>query len=123
VAVDDLPFAVLGATVAALTTGQSWLDALLDTLSMRRRQHGDLIAGQLPDVPWQPPQATYLAWLDCRRIGEGEQPRNVFLDRGRVALEPGPRFGAPGSGFVRLNFGTSQAVLAEAIDRMASALT
>jgi hypothetical protein len=37
VAADDLPFAVPGATVAALTTGQSWLDALLDTLKMRRR--------------------------------------------------------------------------------------
>ena len=59
---------------------------------MRRRQHGGLIAAQLRDVPWQPPRATYLAWLDCRRIGDGEQPRNVFLDHGRVALEPGPRF-------------------------------
>jgi cysteine-S-conjugate beta-lyase len=123
VALDALPFAVLGATVAALTTGQSWLYALLDTLKMRRRQLGGLIAGQLPDVPSSHPQATYLASLDCRRIGDGEQPRNVFLDRGRVALEPGPRFGTPGSGFVRLNFGTSEAVPAEAIERMASALS
>ena len=45
-AADDLPFAVPGATVAALTTGQSWLDALLDTLKMRRRQ-----LGGLPVVP------------------------------------------------------------------------
>ena len=95
----DLPFAVPGATVAALTTSESWLDALPDTLTMRRRQPGGLIAAQLPDAPWQPPQATYLAWLDCRHIGDGEQPRNVFLDRGRVALEPGPRLGTPGSGF------------------------
>jgi len=46
VAADDLPFAVPGATVAALTTGQSWLDALPDTLKMRRRQ-----LGGLPVVP------------------------------------------------------------------------
>jgi cystathionine beta-lyase len=114
-------FGVL-AMVAALTTGQPWLDALLATLEIRRRQLGDLIAAQLPDIRWQPPQATYLAWLDCRRVGRGEQPRDLFLRRGRVALEPGPRFGAPGSGFVRLNFGTSEAVLAEAIERMAAAL-
>jgi hypothetical protein len=56
VAADDLPFAVLGATVAALTTGQSLLDALVDTLEMRRRQHGGPIAAQLRDVPWQPPR-------------------------------------------------------------------
>ena len=90
---------------------------------MRRRPLGGLIAAQLPDVPQQPPQATYLASLDCRRIGDGEQPRSVFLDRGRVALEPGPRFGTPGSGFVRLNFGTSEAAPAETIKRMASALS
>jgi cysteine-S-conjugate beta-lyase len=96
VVLDALPFAVLGATVADLTTGQSWLDALLDALKMRRRQLGGLIAAQLPDVPQQPPQATYSASPDCRRIGDGEQPRSVFLDRGRVALEPGPRFGTPG---------------------------
>jgi cystathionine beta-lyase len=90
---------------------------------MRRRQPGGLIAAQLPDVPHQPPQATYLASLDCRRIGDGEQPRSGFLDRGRIALEPGPRFGTPGSGFVRLNICTSQAALAGAIERMASALS
>jgi cysteine-S-conjugate beta-lyase len=115
-------FGVL-ATVAALTKGQPWLDALLATLAMRRRQLGGLLAAQLADVGWHPPQATFLAWLDCRRIGDGEQPRDVFLYRGRVALEPGPNFGTPGSGFVRLNFGTSEAVLTEAIKRMASALS
>jgi cysteine-S-conjugate beta-lyase len=89
---------------------------------MRRRQLAALIGTLLPDVCWQPPQATCLAWLDCRRIGPGDQPRNLFLNRGRVALEPGTRFGKEGAGFVRLNFGTSQAVLTEAIQRMASAL-
>jgi cystathionine beta-lyase len=120
VAVDDLPFAVLGATVAALTTGQSWLDALLDTLKMRRRQLGGLIAAQLPDVPWQP---AYLAWLDCRRIGDGEQPRNVFPDCGRVALETRTTVRHTRKRLRAAELGTSEAVLAEAIERMASALS
>jgi cysteine-S-conjugate beta-lyase len=71
-------------------------------------------------VTWTPPQATYLAWLDCRALGLGDDPAAAFLDRGRVALSPGPDYGAPGAGFVRLNFGTSPAFVSEAVRRMAS---
>jgi cystathionine beta-lyase len=46
----------------------------------------------------------------------------VFLERGRVALEPGPRFGSPGRGFARLNIGCSPEVLEEAVRRMVSAV-
>jgi cysteine-S-conjugate beta-lyase len=113
-------FGVL-ASVAAFTDGREWLDALVATLDQRRTQLARLLAQRLPDVRWCPPEATYLGWLDCREYGEGTAPQELFLDRGRVALEPGPRFGAPGSGWVRLNFGTSAEILQEAVDRMAAA--
>jgi cysteine-S-conjugate beta-lyase len=45
----------------------------------------------------------------------------VFLDRGRVAVARGPRFGRQGEGFVRLNIGTSPELIAEAVRRMAGA--
>jgi cysteine-S-conjugate beta-lyase len=110
------------ATVAAYTEGEAWLDDLLVTLDQRRTQLGRLIAIQLPQVTWHPPEATFLAWLDCSAIGPDDTARERFLDRGRVALEPGLRFGAAGSGYARLNFGTSEAILDEAISRMATAL-
>ena len=66
-----------------------------------------------------PPQAGYLAWLDCRELGLGDDPAEAFLERGRVALSPGPTFGEQGRGFARLNFGTSAALLEEAVRRMA----
>jgi cystathionine beta-lyase len=71
-------------------------------------------------VSWRPPQATYLAWLDCRSLGSGDEPRDRFFDGG-VALEPGSRFGEH-SGYLRLNFGTSVEVLELAVSRMARAL-
>ena len=46
----------------------------------------------------------------------------MFLDRGRVALGRGLDFGAPGDGFVRVTIGTSTALLADIVDRMAAAL-
>jgi cystathionine beta-lyase len=114
-------FGVL-ATVAAYTEGESWLDELLVTLDQRRTELGQLLAARLPQLSWRPPEATFLAWLDCSAIGPDDTGRNLFLDRGRVALEPGLRFGAEGSGYARLNFGTSAAILDEATSRMAAAL-
>jgi len=84
---------------------------------------GDLLSTHLPDVRWQAPEATYLAWLDCRALGLGDDPARVFRERGRVALGSGPAY-APeqGRGFVRLNFATSPEIIAEAVRRMASVL-
>jgi cysteine-S-conjugate beta-lyase len=64
-----------------------------------------------------------MAWIDCTALGLGEDPAAAFLDRGRVALYPGPEFGSGGKGFARLNFGTSRAIVMEAVDRMARALS
>jgi len=67
------------------------------------------------------PEASFLAWLDCRALGFGEDPAAEFLARGRVALSSGPGFGAQGRGFARLNMGTSPELMAEAVRRMAAA--
>jgi cystathionine beta-lyase len=108
------------ASIAAFTDGDPWLSALIDTLAARRRQLADLLATRLPLVRWTPSEATYLSWLDCSAWGEDASPASRFLAEGRVAVEPGTRFGAAGSGFVRLNFATSPEILDEAIARMAS---
>jgi len=39
-----------------------------------------------------------------------------------VALNPGPDFGAPGRGFVRLNLATTPDVIEEAVERMSRAV-
>ena len=72
-------------------------------------------------IGFDPPDATYLAWLDCTGLGLPADPAEFFLARARVMLSPGPAF-ANGEGFVRLNFATSRAVLREMCDRMAAAL-
>jgi cysteine-S-conjugate beta-lyase len=110
------------ASEAAFAGGEEWLDRLLGYLGRTRRRLPELLAEKLPDVGYQPGQATYLAWLDCRRLGLGDDPAAHFLERGRVALSSGPEFGSPGRGFARLNFGTSWALVQEAVARMARAL-
>jgi len=110
------------ASVAAFTDGDPWLATLIETLAARRAQLGDLLAARLPALRWTPPEATYLAWLDCSALGRDEEPRELFLAEGRVAVEPGTRFGARGPGYVRLNFATSPEILDEATARMAAAV-
>jgi cystathionine beta-lyase len=110
------------ATVAAYTGGGPWLDRLLATLDDRRTVLSGLLRDRLPAVSWLAPESTFLAWLDCSALGGGNDPREHFLEKARVALEPGLNFGRPGSGHVRLNFGTSVEILDEATARMARSL-
>ncbi|HEU5392762.1 MAG TPA: aminotransferase class I/II-fold pyridoxal phosphate-dependent enzyme [Streptosporangiaceae bacterium] len=117
-------FGVL-ASLAAWREGADWLDALLGQLDHARGEFGRLLSERLPGVRYIPPEASYLAWLDCAGLGlgpSGPEPAQLFLDRGRVALGRGLDFGAPGDGFVRVTIGTSSELLAAIVDRMASAL-
>jgi cysteine-S-conjugate beta-lyase len=114
-------FGVIAAE-AAFTHGRPWLTELLTGLDANRRLLGDLLAAHLPGIGYHRPQATYLAWLDCRALGLGDDPAQAFLRHGRVALSPGPAFGRIGRGFARLNFGTAPDRVAEAVRRMAAAL-
>lgn len=110
------------ASEAALRHGEPWLADLLTGLDANRALLARLLGEQLPDVGYSPPDASYLAWLDCRRLGIGDDPAAVFRDRGKVALYPGHRFGSAGRGFVRLNLGTSPTLVEEAVRRMATSL-
>jgi cystathionine beta-lyase len=124
------------AHTTAFHEGEPWLDALLAGLAGNRALLGTLIEGHLPHLGFRQPEGTYLAWLDCRRLGlhdpasdgapgivtELAGPARFFLDHARVALSSGHVFGAGGGGHVRLNFATSRTILTEAVERMARAV-
>ncbi|WP_229899766.1 MalY/PatB family protein [Streptomyces hiroshimensis] len=110
------------AHTAALRDGGDWLDAVLTALDENRRLLGELLEQHLPEIRYMRPEGTYLAWLDCRALGLGDDPAAVFLERGRVALSSGIPFGTGGAGHVRLNFAASPEVLTEAVRRMAAAV-
>jgi cystathionine beta-lyase len=117
---------VLGYTAAfaAYRDGQPWLDELLRYLEANRDFVTEYVRTRLPGVAMYPPEATYLAWLDCRNAGEaGRDPYTFFLERARVALNDGVLFGPGGAGHVRLNFGCPRSMLAKALDQMRDALT
>jgi cysteine-S-conjugate beta-lyase len=110
------------AALGAWTEGDAWLAAVMDVLDENRQRLVDLLSRHLPGVSYTPPAATYLAWLDCSVLGDGDTPHEVFRERG-VEVSPGLQFGTSGAGHVRLNFATSPAVLERIVAVMGASAT
>ncbi len=114
-------FGVL-ASLAAFTEGGAWLDECVRHIAVNRSLLSELVASELPGVRYREPEAGYLAWLDFRETHLGDDPAEVLHTVGRVALSPGGPMGDQGRGFARLNFGTSAAIVTEAVRRIAVTL-
>lgn len=114
---------ILGAiaTTAAYRAGGTWLDDLLAYLDRNRQALGKLLATHLPEIGYQPPEGTYLAWLDCRRLQIKSPLGDFFREAAGVALLDGDTCGDAGHGFVRLTFATPLPILQRAVTRMAHA--
>jgi len=106
--------------IAAYLAGEEWLQEVVGILDGNRRLVGDLLGASMPEAGYVAPEASYLAWIDLREYGLGDDPAAVILERAGLALSSGPSFGRQGRGFARLNFGTSPALLAQIVDRLAS---
>ncbi|HCJ86281.1 MAG: hypothetical protein MB55_04705 [marine actinobacterium MedAcidi-G3] len=110
------------ATAAGWEKGDAWIAELVEGLDHNRHLLAEMLSEHLPQIRYRPPQATYLSWLDCRDLGLGDNPAEIFMSRGKVALNSGLDFGVEGTGYVRLNFATSPEMLAMIVERMASAV-
>ena len=110
---------VLGyaASEAAYRHGEPWRRQLVAYLR-GNAQRVEAAVGAMSGLSTTPVEATYLAWIDARELGQ-EHPA-AFFEAAGVGLSDGRDFGAPG--FVRLNFGCPRATLDEALARMAKAV-
>ena len=111
------------ATTAAYRDGAAWLSDVVGYLDGSRELLERLLREQLPAVGYQPPEGTYLAWLDCRDLRVDGSPAEFFEAKAQVLLTDGAACGEAGSGHVRLNFATPRPILAEIVRRMAAAVT
>lgn len=105
----------MAATTAAYQHGVPWRTALLDYL----RENRDLVMtlDGINGLHIIKPQATYLAWIDCR--GSGIENPHAFFEAAGTGLSDGGDFGAPG--FLRLNFGCPRSTLRRAVDLIRTA--
>ncbi|MDN5587375.1 MAG: aminotransferase class I/II-fold pyridoxal phosphate-dependent enzyme [Brevibacterium sp.] len=110
------------ATTAAYTQSGDWLDEITAYLKGNRELLTDLVSTHLPNATYLPPEGTYLAWLDLRGYGLEAGLSEHFNERAHVAITEGRLCGEVGAGHIRLNFALPRPLLAEAIERIASAL-
>ncbi|GAA4680134.1 MalY/PatB family protein [Frondihabitans cladoniiphilus] len=109
----------LHANVAALSC-TDWLDDAVVKVAANASLLGALLAENLPGVVYHRPRAGYLAWLDFRGLGLGDDPAVSLRENAYVALNSGLSFGREGRGFARLNLACDPATLREAVLRIAS---
>ncbi|SFL90255.1 MalY/PatB family protein [Marinobacter zhejiangensis] len=116
------PFSA-AALEAGYRQGGPWLDQLLAYLTGNRDFVCDYLARHLPQLSVTQAEGTYLLWIDCRALGMSDvELKRFFVQQARVGLSPGASFGSGGSGFMRLNLGTSRAVLKQALDQLNEAV-
>ena len=77
---------------------------------------------ELPGVTYPKLEGTYLMFpkFDCGKTSD--ELFEHMLEVGKVAFEPGPKFGNQGEGHLRMCIATSEAILNEVFDRVEKAL-
>lgn len=107
---------------SAYTKGAPWLNELLKYLEMNLSLIRDFCNKQ-HSISLVEPQATYLAWLDCRNMNmTDDELHTFFVNKAGVGLSRGIQFGRGGEGFMRLNYACPRPILEQALEQIHKAL-
>lgn len=109
------------AHATALEECRDFLLELCEETTANKRRFAELVRHRL-GLELDPAEGTYLAWLDCTPLGLA-QPGQFFHEQARVRFNFGSDFAPETAQFVRVNLATSPAIIEEAVNRMAHALT
>lgn len=111
------------ATLAAFSQGEAWRQEMLHYIEGNIRLVMEFCMVHVPQIKPLCPQASFLVWLDCRKLGlNHEQLVNLFVDRAHLALNDGEMFGTGGEGFMRMNVASPRSVIRQALEQLAEAV-
>ena len=107
------------ATEAAFSKGGEWCDALVQYLEGNRDFIVKYIKENIPLLNVIVPEATYMAWIDCRKLNmTDEEIKNFFVHQCHLLFNSGSQFGDEGKGFVRMNFALPKSELERVLENM-----
>jgi len=116
------PFSA-AAVQAAYTDGEDWLEQALAYIQGNMDYLAEFLGENLPQIPLIKPDATYLAWLDCRALSlNQDQLEDLMLNKAGLFLDEGYIFGEEGAGFERINVACPRSILEDALHRLVEAI-
>ncbi len=115
------PFGIT-ALIAAYESGEVWLEALREQLYANHRHLKQRLEQSGVPIAFTIPEATFLAWLDCRAMGlDHKALEDFFYQEAKVGLNSGREYGKEGEGFMRFNVACETAMIDEAVARIEKA--
>ncbi len=116
-------FSALATRAAYTDKGWDWRKEMLDYVEGNVEFVERRINGRIPGIHVTRPQASFLVWLDCRRLAlSQEELVALFVDGAKLALNDGTSFGKEGTGYMRLNVGCPRSILENALDCLEEAV-
>jgi len=114
----------LTAMATAFEKGGSWLDELHQYLWGNYEYVKDYLENNLPALRASPLEATYMLWLDFRKLQMSDKELKEFIiKKARLGLNDGPTFGIGGQGFQRINIACPRQRVVEALEKLKIAVS
>ena len=111
------------AAEAAYQHGEAWLGELKNYLKANVELVKDFLADKMPEISVSPAEATYMLWLDFRKLGiEAPELKKLLIEKAGLGFVEGPTFGPGGEGFQRMNIACPRITLEMALERIPSIL-
>ena len=108
---------------AAFEKCKNWLKSLILYIKDNFEFLNSFIKKSLPQIKVIEPEGTYLVWLDFRGLNMDDHQLETFLlEKAKVVLDGGYKFGQGGEGFQRINIACPRSILEKALDRIYYAL-
>ncbi len=111
------------ASEAAYTHGHEWRKQMLAYVKENIDYVDGFLKKHIPQVNMIKPEATYMVWLDFRKLKMKDLELKEFITKeAKLGLNDGPTFGAGGSGFQRMNLACPRSIVEQAMNRLKSAI-
>lgn len=111
------------ASTAAYSEGFEWLADLTKYIDGNVELVIDYCTKKIPEIIPVKPEATYMIWLDCRKLGmDPKELLDFFTSKAGVGMNEGSTFGPGGNGFMRMNLATTRSMVKLALQKIGQAI-